>query len=110
MQSDFKFRLECSLKTSADAGKATDVVGAYIEEANKTILTKGAPEGQGAKVTAWSVEADRIKLTIESGRHVRVHDGLLRMRKPLAGKLGKEFKIGIRGIEVDSFTIELFSF
>ena len=104
---DFKFRLECSLKTSADASKATDVVAAYIEEANKTILTKGAPEGQGAKITAWSVEADRIKLTFESGRHVRVHDALLRMRKPLAAKLGKEFKIGIRGIEVDSYTIEI---
>ncbi|KXS44951.1 MAG: seryl-tRNA synthetase [Methanolobus sp. T82-4] len=104
---DFKFKLECSLKTSADATKAEDVIGEYIDEANNTILTKGAPEGQGAKVTAWNVEGDRIKLTIESGRHVRVHDALLRMRKPLAGKLGKGFKIGIRGIEVDSYTIEV---
>jgi seryl-tRNA synthetase len=104
---ELKFELECSLKTSTDATIAADVVDAFINEANKTILTKGAPEGQGAKVTQWSIDGDRIKLSIESGRHLRVHDAMLRMRKPLAAKLGKEFKIGIRGIEVESYTIEV---
>lgn len=104
---DFRFRLECALRTSADVTPAVDIIGAYVDEANQTILTKGAPEGQGARVASWSVEADRIKLTFESGRYVRVHDALLRMRKPLAARLGKDFKIGIRGIEVASYTIEI---
>ena len=102
-----KFRLECAIKTSADATQAKEVIGTLIEDSNSTIFTKGAPEGQGAKVVKWSVEGDRINLTIESGRHVRVHDALMRLKKPLAAKLGKDFRIGIRGTEVSLFTIEM---
>lgn len=108
-QGDLKFMLECAIRTSNDATAAKDVISALIEESNKTIFTKGAPEGQGAKVTDWRIEGDRLFLSIESGRYVRVHDALLRLKKPLAAKLGKDMRIGIRGTDVISFIIEMSS-
>ncbi len=104
---ELHFTLKGSFKTSADASPAKDVIDAFFTEANETILTKGAPEGEGARIVDWAIAGDRINLTVESGRHVRVHDALLRVRKPLATKLGKEFKIGIRKFYVESYTIEL---
>ena len=104
---ELQFKLIASFKTSADASGAKDLIGAYFDEANQGILTRGAPEGQGARIVEWGLEVDRINLTIESGKHVRAHDALLRLRKPLATKLGKEFHIGIRGIDVGSFVIRL---
>ncbi len=104
---DIDFRLECSLKTSADVTMTQEVLASFIDEANRTILKKGAPKGYGAEVKSWNIEGDRISLIIESGRYVRVHDALLRMKKPLASKLGKDFKIGIRGVDVGLYTIEM---
>lgn len=102
---DLQFTLKAALKTSADVTPAKYVIEKYIEEANNTILIKGATEDRGAKVVEWSVKENRINLLIESGRHVRAHDALMRIRKPLAEKLGKEFRIGIRGIEIHEFII-----
>lgn len=104
---ELKFRLECAIRTSNDATPAKDAIAELINESNRTIFTKGAPEGQGAKVVDWSVEGERVNLTLESGRHVRVHDALMRLKKPLGAKLGKDFRIGIRGTDVGSFTIEM---
>ena len=104
---ELQFTLKGSFKTSADASPAKDVIDAFFTEANETILTKGAPEGEGARIVDWGIAGDRINLTVESGRHVRVHDALLRVRKPLAAKLGKEFKIGVRGIDVESYIIKI---
>lgn len=104
---ELKFNLKGAFKTSADPTDAKDVIARYFDEANETILTKGAPEGQGAKITEWSIVDNSIEVSIESGRFVRAHDAMIRLRKPLAGKLGKEFHIGIRGIDVKEFTIEM---
>ncbi len=104
---ELKFDLKGSFKTSADPAKAKDVIAEYIEEANNTILTKGAPEGQGARVVEWELAGNSIELHIESGRFVRAHDAMIRLRKPLAGKLGKEFHIGVRGVDVKEFSITI---
>ncbi|MDD2439237.1 MAG: serine--tRNA ligase [Methanosarcinaceae archaeon] len=104
---ELQFNLKAYYKTSADSAPAKEAVAAFFDEANRTILTKGAPEGQGAKVSGWEFGADRIKFVLESGRYVRVHDAALRLKKQLAGILGKEYKIGIRGIEVEEFEILL---
>ncbi|MDO9518461.1 MAG: serine--tRNA ligase [Methanosarcinaceae archaeon] len=101
------FTLKGSFKTSADASPAKDVIDAFFTEANETILTKGAPEGEGARIVEWDIAGDRINLTVESGKHVRAHDAMLRIRKPLAAIIGKEFKVGVRGIDVESYIIEI---
>jgi len=102
---ELEFNLKAYYRTSADPSPALGAIDAFFTEANKTILTKGAPEGQGALITEWELGEDRISFTLKSGRYVRVHDAALRLKKNLAGILGKEFKIGLRGTEVESFLI-----
>ena len=51
-----KFHLEASFRLSADAGKAEAAISDFFREAGP-MLQKGAPDGQGAKITA--VEAGR---------------------------------------------------
>jgi len=104
---ELQFKLKAYFKTSADPLAAKDVIAALVEEANNSLLTKGAPEGQGAKITEWKLGEDRIELVLESGRYVRVHDAILRLKKQFSDALGKKFRIGIRGIEVESFTVKV---
>ena len=90
---ELQFNLKGSFKTSDDASPAAEVIGEFINEANETILKKGAPEGEGASVVEWNIDGNKINFIIESGRYVRAHDALLRMRKPLAKKLGKDYAV-----------------
>jgi len=91
---ELQFNLKAYFKTSADPTPAKDAITALLEEANNTLLTRGAPEGQGAKITEWKLGEDRIELVLESGRYVRVHDAVLRLRKQLAEALGKSIRSG----------------
>jgi len=92
------FHLKGSYKTSADAMAARSDIEKFIEEAKNTILQKGVPVGRGAKIIAWDVKDNSIFLDIESDRYLRAHDAFIRLRKPLAGVLGKVYKIGVRGV------------
>lgn len=89
--------------TGEDLGKDLDD---FQKEVNETILTKGAPENQGAKVTDLSLNKDQLIMKIKSGQYVRAHDALLRLQKHLGVKLGKKYKIGARSIMVDTYKIE----
>lgn len=104
---ELHFTLKVALRTSSDVTPAREMIGEYLEEANRTILVKGASDGYGAQVVEWAIEGNKIDLVVESGRYVRAHDALMRIRKPLAAKLGKDFRIGLRAIEVESFIITM---
>lgn len=101
-----KFHLEASLRLSADASDAKDAISDFIRDAGP-ILVKGAPEGQGAKITEWRLARNRIDLVIDSDRYVRAHDALLRLRRPLSELLGKQYRIGVRGIDITAFEIDV---
>ncbi|MDD4094437.1 MAG: serine--tRNA ligase, partial [Methanothrix sp.] len=101
-----RFHLEASFRLSADACKAEAAVSDFFAKAGP-ILEKGAPEGQGAKVTEWKLAGNKIDLVIDSDRFVRAHDALLRLRRPLSELLGKQFRIGVRGLDVNKFEIEV---
>jgi len=101
-----KFHLEASFRLSADAAAAQDSISDFFAKAGG-ILQKGAPEGYGAKIVQWKLAGNKIDLVIESDRFVRAHDALLRLRRPLAELLGKQFRIGLRGLEVSKFEIEV---
>ena len=96
-----RFHLEASFRLSADASLAKDEVAQFFSGAG-SIMQKGAPEGQGARIVQWKLEGNKIDLTIESDRYVRAHDAILRLRKPLAELLGKKYRIGVRGLEVSA--------
>jgi len=99
-----KFHLEASFRLSADADKAGAAISDFFKNAGP-ILQKGAPEGQGARISAWKLDGSRIDLVIDSDRYVRAHDALLRLRRPLSEILGKGFRIGVRGMETSKFEI-----
>ncbi len=101
------FNLKANFRLSGAVPKECESeLGALLEDANRNLLRKGAPQGQkGAEIVDWRLDEDRLYLEIHSGRYVRAHDALLRLRKPLSGTLGKKYHIGIRGIEVLDFEI-----
>ena len=78
-----KFHLEASFRLSADADKAEAAISDFFKNAGP-ILQKGAPEGQGARISAWKLDGSKIDLVIDSDRYVRAHDALLRLRRPLS--------------------------
>ncbi|WNY27584.1 serine--tRNA ligase [Methanolapillus ohkumae] len=99
-----EFYLKCSLKTSANPAAAKAAVETIMNQAETGLLAKGAPAGEGAKIKSWSLDDNRIHIELTSGKHVRVHDALMRLKKSISEALGKE-KIGVRGVEVEKFTI-----
>lgn len=101
-----RFHLEASFRLSADAAAAKGAISDFFDKAG-ALLQKGAPEGHGARIVEWRLAANRIDLTIESDRYVRAHDALLRLRRPLAELLGKQYRIGVRGLDVNRFEIEV---
>ena len=101
-----RFHLEASFRLSADAAAAQEAITQFFAEAGP-ILQKGAPEGHGAEISQWKLIGNRIDLTIESDRYVRAHDAVLRLRKPLAEILGKKYHIGVRGLDISKFEIEV---
>ena len=101
-----RFHLEAAFRLSGDASAAEAVLADFFAGA-APILQKGAPEGHGAKIVQWMLAGDKIDLTIESDRFVRAHDALLRLRRPLAELLGKQYRIGVRGLEISRFEIEV---
>ena len=101
-----RFHLEASFRLSADAAAAQEAIVQFFAEAGP-IMQKGAPVGQGAEISQWKLIGNRIDLTIESDRYVRAHDAVLRLRKPLAEILGKKYHIGVRGLDISKFEIEV---
>lgn len=98
--------MEASFRLSADAAAAQEAITQFFAVAGP-ILQKGALEGHGAAVSQWKLIGNRIDLTIESDRYVRAHDAVLRLRKPLAELLGKKYHIGVRGLDISKFEIEV---
>lgn len=101
------FHLKGNFRTSADASAAKEDVAKFMEEARTTVLQKGVPDGRGARILEWNISDNSIYVDIESDRFLRAHDAFIRLRKPLAGVLGKGYRIGIRGIEVEEFMVRL---
>ncbi|MBN1323716.1 MAG: serine--tRNA ligase [Methanotrichaceae archaeon] len=101
-----KFHLEASFRLSGDASCALPDL-ADLFQGSADILQKGAPVGHGARLADWRLEENQIFLVLDSDKYVRAHDALLRLRRPLAQMLGKKHRIGVRGIEVTRFEIEV---
>lgn len=101
------FHLKGIYKTSSEASAAREDIEKFIEEAGSTILQKGIPPGRGAKIIGWDVNKIGVFFDIESDRYLRAHDAFIRLRKPLAGILGKKYRIGVRGVEVQDFFVSI---
>lgn len=102
---DMRFHLTGCFKTSADVRVAKGDVEEFFQSTAVELLKKGVPEGRGSIVNRVECRDERICFEVFSDRYVRAHDAVLRIRKPLAALLGKKYRIGIRKIEIDSYTI-----
>lgn len=103
-----KFHLEASFRLSADAAEAEKDIEEFFAGAAE-ILKKGAADGKGAEIKSWKLGDAGISVVIESDRYVRAHDAVLRLRRPLADLLGKKYRVGVRGIEISKYEIEVAS-
>ncbi len=102
-----RFELEGAIIFSADLAPAATELDGILKEMEETVLMKGVPEGEEVPhVRAFKADGPELKLTIVSGRHVRAHEALLRLRKELSGRLGKAHRIGGRAVRIDRYTIE----
>ena len=102
--------LDSEFYLSGSDPRTKDLVAQFIDEANHSILVKGVSEDrlkEASQITQWSIRGNSLLLTIESGRLVRATSALLRLRKALAPRLGKELRIGVRDIEIPNLQVFL---
>jgi len=102
-----RFHLEGRLVLSGDITKAAPEIPPFIQEANATVLVKGAPAGKGAHVGLFNVKGDTLLVTIDSDEFVRAHDALVRLGKFFGQRFGKKLSVGVRRVEADNYLIEM---
>ncbi|MEM1569279.1 MAG: aminoacyl--tRNA ligase-related protein [Candidatus Bathyarchaeia archaeon] len=100
-----EFKLRGEVRVSGSLENLKEAVTSWIGELNRDVLMRGAktPE-EGARISDWKIEENRLLLTIESGRTVRAHSALLRVRNFLADKLG-QYKLGVRGLKAEEIRV-----
>ncbi|NYT16796.1 MAG: serine--tRNA ligase [Methanomicrobiales archaeon] len=107
-----RFRLEAGLRFSAPfTPEAEQTARALIDEANQVLFMRGVPKGvdpaEVGRITGTPEFRENVLLlTFESGAYTRAHDALFRFRKQVAPTLGK-FRLGIREIEIGTFSITM---
>ncbi|HIE34269.1 MAG TPA: serine--tRNA ligase, partial [Candidatus Altiarchaeales archaeon] len=84
-----KFELDSSLVLSKEL-EDIDLTG--IIEGLGDLLEKGAPKGKGARIENFSLKDKELNLRIVSGRYVRPHDAVFRLKNFLAKEIGREYK------------------
>ncbi len=101
-----RFELRGAILFSADLGPVAEHLEGYVREIEAGPLLKGVPEGEeGPRVEGAEPKGQELALVIVSGRYVRAHEALLRLRKELSTRMGKEHRIGARGVRIDRYTI-----
>jgi len=102
-----EFKLKGEVQASGSLEGLKEAVASWIDELNREVLLRGAKSPkEGARISDWRIEGSRLLLTIESGRAVRAHSALLRVRNFLADKLG-QYRLGVRGLKAEEAKIIL---
>ena len=101
--------MKFELKAEYELTKGLDkkLLDPLVAEANKTIMVKGAPKGKGAKISSSSSSGKTLSVSIESDTYVRAHDAALRLKKLIGEKLGREHHVGVRGLKIKQYKIQL---
>jgi len=105
-----EFDLTAHLKFSDDLPLGADAeLRKAVDDANDTLFVKGVPRDsakEAARIIEWHAHANELFVRIVSGRYARAHDALLRFKKALGTTLGAKYRIGVRGYDVNEFTIK----
>ncbi|MEM3555858.1 MAG: aminoacyl--tRNA ligase-related protein [Candidatus Micrarchaeia archaeon] len=102
------FELEAVLEFSNDVSGKKDEIGKLLNSVNEELFKRGAPKGkesEASRLEEWSVEGNKLKVRITSGRYVRAPDALLRLRSQL-NLLGAKIKAGVRRIEIKKLEVK----
>ncbi|NHJ39613.1 MAG: serine--tRNA ligase [Asgard group archaeon] len=59
------------------------------------------------EINALSEKEDEFVLTVTSGDKIPPHHALLRMRKFFSEKFGKEFRLGVSGVDIKDYKIDV---
>jgi len=97
--------MEFSLQAELVLSKAPGVRLDEVIKGSKPLLSKGAPDGKGARIEEWTLSRDTIKLTIKSGTYVRPHDAVFRIKNFLSRELGRKHKLGVREVKGKKYEI-----
>jgi seryl-tRNA synthetase len=101
-----RFELDGAILFSADLSPVAEHLKGYVGEIEAGPLQKGVPDDEdGPHVERMEPAGQELSLVIVSGRYVRAHEALLRLRKELSARMGKEHRIGVRGVRIDRYTI-----
>jgi seryl-tRNA synthetase len=110
-----KFNLKFSFKLRGKfpANRQEEIAQWLVEF--KQMIEKGIKKEELkeiSRIKKWekisiSDKEDELILTVTSGDKMPPHQVLLRMRKFFSQKLGKEFRLGISGIEIKSYKIDV---
>lgn len=106
MRFDIQLRFELGTALPSEAVKDVEL---FLEEANQGIMKRGSPEGkesEASEIKEWNIEGLTLKIHISSGRYVRAHHAVKRLRNFLSEKIGRKYKTGIRGVSIDRLSIE----
>ncbi len=103
-----KFSLEATMEFSKPIDFLKLDFPKLIAQINSELFRKGVPQEQeGSRIVHWNIVGTKLILTIEGTTYLRPHDALLRLRKFLAQKFGKEYNIGVRSVFVKNYEIRL---
>jgi seryl-tRNA synthetase len=81
--------------------EAKSKVVEVIQYLNNVYLKRGARDPvEGAHISSFELKEDKIVFVLETGSRVRIDEASLRIRNVLAQELGKNFRIGIRGLRL----------
>lgn len=98
-----KFALDCLILFNKPL-EGVDVPS-LLEGAEK-ILAKGAPPNEGAKIESHQSQDNYLKLRITSGRYVRPHEAVFRLKNYIVAEAGRRYHLGVREIKAEKYVIE----
>lgn len=105
-----KFMLKGCIELSGNLPEnVTGEIEKFLSDVYNKVFLKGAPQGreeEGARLTAWRVDGNRFYVEIESGRYVRAHVALIRLRNVLAEFFGSKFGVGVRSCRALEYVLE----
>jgi seryl-tRNA synthetase len=102
-----RFELDGAIVFSSDLSHIEGDIAAALAELERTTLQKGVPKGEtGPHIARHEVRGAELLLVLTSGRYVRAHEALLRLRKELSTSLGRAHRVGARDVRIDSYRIE----
>lgn len=78
----------------------------FIDDVNETVLVKGATSEEASKIVSYEVQDDALRFGMESGRQVKIHNAVLRLRNHMERSWGAMYRLGVREVSLDDLTVE----